>query len=81
MAQVKARGFRTVDIAHMGRNGYCQHFHVGGPETEALRGLLRTLALQPLAVNYYVGGSDPNRPKPPVGDACAMSGTMRWYWS
>jgi sugar phosphate isomerase/epimerase len=58
LTRIAARGFRTVDIAHMG--WYCQHFPLGDAETEGLRGLLRTVGLQPIALNYYGGGRDPD---------------------
>lgn len=60
LARIAARGFRTVDIAHM--DTYCPHFPLGAAETEGLRGLLRTVGLQPIALNYYQGGRDPGQP-------------------
>jgi sugar phosphate isomerase/epimerase len=63
LGRIKARGFRAVDIAHMGY--YCRHFPLGAAETEGIRGMLRTLALQPIALNFYGGERDPNRPAPP----------------
>jgi sugar phosphate isomerase/epimerase len=61
LEQIAARGFRTVDIAHM--DTYCQHFYLGASETEGLRGLLRTVGLQPVALNYYSGVRDPDQPE------------------
>jgi sugar phosphate isomerase/epimerase len=58
LSRIAARGFHTVDIAHMG--WYCPHFPLGDAETEGLRGLLRTVGLQPIALNYYGGGRDPD---------------------
>ena len=63
LERIAARGFRTVDIAHM--SVYCRHFHLGAAETEGQRGLLRTLGLQPIALNYYGGESDPLQPAAP----------------
>jgi sugar phosphate isomerase/epimerase len=63
LERIRARGFRTVDVAHMGY--YCQHFPLGAAETEGLRGLLRAVFLQPIALNFYAGERDPNRPNPP----------------
>jgi sugar phosphate isomerase/epimerase len=63
LERIKARGFRTVDIAHM--SYYCQHFPLGVADTEAIRGLLRALFLQPIALNFYGGERDANRPLPP----------------
>ena len=63
LARIKAWGFHTVDIAHMG--WYCQHFPLGAAETEGIRGMLRALGLQPIALNFYGGERDPTRPHPP----------------
>jgi protein FrlC len=38
---------------------------LGAAETEAIRGLLRTLFLQPIALNFYGGERDANRPLQP----------------
>lgn len=63
LARIAARGFRTVDIAHM--SVYCRHFYLGAAETEGIRGLLRAHGLQPLALNYYGGEIDPDQPAAP----------------
>lgn len=63
LGRIKARGFRTVDIAHM--SYYCQHFPLGTAETEGIRGLLGALFLQPIALNFYAGERDEHRPLPP----------------
>ena len=63
LERIAARGFRAVDIAHMG--AYCQHFPLGAADTEGLRGLLRTVGLQPIALNYYGGGIDAGDPAAP----------------
>lgn len=63
LEHIRARGFRTVDIAHMG--WYCQHFPLGLADAEAIRAMLRVFDLQPIALNFYAGERDANRPHPP----------------
>ena len=82
LTHIAARGFRTVDIAHMG--WYCQHFPLGDAETEGLRGLLRTIGLQPIALNYFGGGRDPDERAAPrmhrlhdPGEAAQYDALMR----
>jgi sugar phosphate isomerase/epimerase len=65
LERIAARSFRAVDLAHMG--AYCRHFPLGAADTEGLRGLLRTVGLQPIALNYYGGGvegAEPAAPRP-----------------
>ncbi len=51
--RIAARGFRQVDIAHMGF--YCTHFPLGDEDCRRIATVLERHELQPVALNYYGG--------------------------
>ncbi len=52
-AQIAARGFRRVDIAHLGY--YCLHFPLGEAHYARIADVLRQNYLEPVALNHYGG--------------------------
>lgn len=53
--RISARGFRRVDIAHMGF--YCTHFPLGEADCRRIAAVLELHELQPVALNYYGGNA------------------------
>jgi sugar phosphate isomerase/epimerase len=53
--RIAARGFRRVDIVHLGY--YCLHFPLGDEECPRIAAVLQEQQLTPVALNHY-GGSE-----------------------